>query len=127
MRNSSKLLALGLVLFLGACSAAEGDFLKKVENKTAYLGTDATGDNMGTFSADGKTLGEGDGKMTFVEASDDSTATYKGGDAAVKLEVVYSFKTSDGKSGTMAVTSYKVDGKEMATDEDKKPEPIFLK
>ena len=55
MKNSSKLLALGLVLFLGACSAAEGDFLKKVENKTMVDSTQSAL-SFGTFSADGKSI-----------------------------------------------------------------------
>ena len=55
MKNSSKLLALGLVLFLGACSLSAEDtaFLDRVKGKTAY--EEATHDTkVGVFSSDGK-------------------------------------------------------------------------
>ena len=103
MKNSSKLLGLGLVLFLGACSAAEGDFLKKVEGKTAFFDAAHT-EEFAKFSADGKSFGA-DPAATFVEATDDSTATYSltipadGTDPAQKI--VVTITTADGVTGTM--------------------------
>ena len=98
MKKSILSIALGLVLFLGACSVAEGKFLDKVKGKTVYeAATMLPADEIGTFSADGKTFGE---VYTFVEASDADTATYSytyGG-----MSVTYTIKTADGKSGSMS-------------------------
>ena len=101
MKNSSKLLALGLVLFLGACSAAEGDFLKKVEGKTAYNDAAYT-QEIFTFSSDGKSSGDGENSpiFTFVEASDADTATYTFSENGQKMTTT--IKTTDGKTGSMS-------------------------
>ena len=100
MKNSSKLLALGLVLFLGACSATEGDFLKKVEGKTAYSDGAYT-QEMFAFSSDGKSYGDGENspKFTFVEASDADTATYTFSEDGQNMTMT--IKTTDGKTGSM--------------------------
>ena len=114
MNISSKSLGLGLVLFLGACSVTEGKFLENVKGKTMYADAKMTTECLiGTFSADGKTFGDNitSPKFTFVEASDDSTATYSYTTPAVglapEMKMVYTIKTTDGKTGTMSIT---VDG-----------------
>ena len=85
---------LSMLFVLGACSAAaEGDFLKKVEGKTVYITVAGNEQEAGKFSADGKTYLN---MYNFVEASDDSTATYK------YDTYVLTIKTTDGKSGTIA-------------------------
>ena len=101
MKNSSKLLALGLVLFLGACSAAEGDFLKKVEGKTAYAleaMTDVS--KIGSFSSNGKeftpVIGE---KVTFSKADGENTADYTV--TVSGTEYIYTITTTDGKTGSL--------------------------
>ena len=94
MKNSLQLLALGLVLFLGACSTTEGDFLKKVEGKTMYYeASPATA--VGAFSSDGKKLAL---VYNFVSASDENTATYAATFTAGKDTIT--IVTSDGKTGT---------------------------
>ncbi len=102
MKNSSKLLALGLVLFLGACSAAEGDFLKKVEGKTAYSSETTQNDNtkVGTFSSDGKTFTFSGFSLKFDKATDDSTADYTASIAG--QSVTYVIKTTDGKKANIS-------------------------
>ena len=96
MKNSSKLLALGLVLFLGACSAAEGDFLKKVEGKTAYADKDFAS-KIGAFSSDGKKLTiEGAPEAgVFSKAIDENSAEY------TLTGTILTLMTTDGKTGTM--------------------------
>ena len=101
MQRSSKLLALGLVLFLGACSVAEGKFLEKVSGKTMSDGTD----DMGKFSSDGKTFGDATFAITFTEATDENTGIYSGKDGGTPIS--YTIKTTDGKTGTMTL---KLDG-----------------
>ena len=96
MKNSSKLLALGLVLFLGACSAAEGDFLKKVEGKTA---DEATTIAFGSFSSNGKEFSMDTGndtvaKAKFVKATDENTAEYSYQASTLIITTV------DGETGT---------------------------
>ena len=101
MRNSSKLLALGLVLFLGACSAAEGDFLKKVEGKTAYADKDYAS-KIGAFSSDGKKFtpeGSVGQAVTFSKATDENTADYTV--TISGTEYVYTITTTDGKTGSV--------------------------
>ena len=98
MKNSLQLLALGLVLFLGACSVTETNedkFLNKVKGKTAYNSKTTQDDTtaMGTFSADGKDF---DGSV-FVNATDDNTGKYKGSST-----VTYIIKTTDGITGTLS-------------------------
>ena len=111
MKNSSKLLGLGLVLFLGACSAAEGDFLKKVEGKTA---SNVATDNqpasvIGKFSTDGKTFSQGEATMTFSEATDENTGLYTG---TMEGETFgYTFKTTDGATGTFFQTGFEAESK----------------
>ena len=104
MQRSSKLLALGLVLFLGACSVAEGKFLDKVSGKTMSDGTD----DMGKFSSDGKTFGTGADAMTFTEATDENTGIYSGKDGTDVY--TYTFKTTDGETGTVLMPGETVAG-----------------
>ena len=109
MRNSSKLLALGLVLFLGACSLSAEDegFLGKVKGKTAY-GNATTQDDttkIGTFNSDGKefTPVSPGQKVTFDGTTDANTAKY-----AVTVsgtEYVYTITTADGKTGSVKAGS----------------------
>ena len=108
MKNSSKLLALGLVLFLGACSAAEGDFLKKVEGKTAYSSetTQNDGTKVGTFSSDGKTFTFAGLSLKFDKATDDSTADYT--ISVAGQSATYVIKTTDGKTGNITTTGVDV-------------------
>ena len=101
MKNSSKLLALGLVLFLGACSAAEGDFLAKVQGKTVA-------EMQQKFSADGKTFGEAPYAFKFTEATDENTGSYT---LTVEGQTsTYTFTTTDGKTGTILMTGETVPG-----------------
>ena len=106
MKNSSKLLALGLVLFLGACSAAEGDFLKKVEGKTAYS-SETTQDETtltGTFSKDGKEFKYElfiSITLKFDKVIDDSTATYTV--TMLGQTATYAITTTDGKKGSINI------------------------
>ena len=82
MKKTTQLLALGLVLFLGACSVTEekteDKFLDKVKGKTAY--ENATYETKyGTFTADGKkfTLNDTDNPvLTFVKATDENNGEY---------------------------------------------------
>ena len=101
MQRSSKLLALGLVLFLGACSVAEGKFLDKVSGKTVV-------ELAQKFSADGKTFGTGAEILTFTEATDENTGIYSGKDGTDVY--TYTFKTTDGKTGTVLVPGETVAG-----------------
>ena len=87
MKNSLQLLALGLVLFLGACSNGEpnGDkdtvtsptietkFLDKVKGKK-FVNTGTIIIERGEFSEDGRSL---DISYKFVEASDENTGKYQ--------------------------------------------------
>ena len=100
MKNSSisKLLVLGLVLFLGACSAAKGSFLKKVEWKFMFSDAEYT-KYVGGFNSDGKKL---DG-YTFLEASDEHTGKYEKIDKRVTLTMIV--KTTDGKTGSVTTSS----------------------
>lgn len=100
MKNLLQVLALGLVLFLGACSTAEGSFLKKVESKTAYSDKTMTeGSKIGSFSSDGKefTSEEYIGyKAIFKNAIDENTAEYSV--TVSGKEYIYTLKTTDGKT-----------------------------
>ena len=100
MKNTTQLLALGLVLFLGSCSTMEENFLDKVANKTAYDDATLTADanNYGTFSSDGKkfTLNDIDNPVfTFVKSTDENNGEYKDPDG-----IPLTFTTSDGKTGS---------------------------
>ena len=131
MKKSSLLLALGLVLFLGACSTMEEDFLNKVQGKTAYRAANQT-QAIGTFSSNGKKLINNVETLNYVKMIDDTTASYtvsipaEGSDPASTR--TYSIATSDGNTGTMTMTTYIV-GDEDSTDNEnlKKPQPIWLK
>ena len=101
MKNTTQLLALGLVLFLGSCSTMEENFLDKVANKTAYDDATLTADanNYGTFSPDGKkfTLNDTDNpEFTFVKSTDENNGEYKFSDGSL-----ITFTTSDGKTGSV--------------------------
>ena len=105
MKNSLQLLALGLVLFLGACSTTEDNFVKKIEGKSVYTDEAMLHEN-GTFSSDGKkfTINEPSNPvMTLVEASDDNTAKYEGKDGSDTF--TYTFTTTDGKTGFLDISS----------------------
>ena len=102
MKNSLQLLALGLVLFLGACSVTEktteDKFLDKIKDKTAYENA-TTQDNTtkyGTFTADGKTFtfSDGSGVLPFVKATDENTGEYALGTDTLTIT------TSDGITGS---------------------------
>ena len=99
MKNTTQLLALGLILFLGACTATEGNFLDKIKGKTAY--EQATYETKyGTFDADGKKFilndaTEGNPVLTFVKATDENNGEYKDPDGSL-----ITFTTSDGKTGS---------------------------
>ena len=122
MKNSLQLLALGLVLFLGACSngepngdkdtvtppivtppPAEVDFLKKIQGKTVY--NNATTQNLttlvGTFNSDGKVfvLTSPVSIYTFVKATDENTAIYE--TTKNETKTTLTFTTTDGKSGSI--------------------------
>ena len=127
MKNSLQLLGLGLVLFLGACSATEGDFLKKVENKTVTTVATDLNSKMGKFSADGKIFSDDGtdlvGAFKFDKASDDSSATYTATTAAPAMSKTFSIQTSDGTTGIYTLTAHTVDGKDQnipATEKNKK-------
>ena len=122
MKNSLQLLALGLVLFLGACSNGEPNsdkdpvtptppvtpptietkFLDKIKGKTVYDHATSTSsaNKFGTFSADGQKFtwnspGEGNPIMTFLKASDENNGEYIiDGNTLV-------FTTIDGKTGSI--------------------------
>ena len=100
MKNSSKLLALGLILFLGACSLVDDKFLDKVKGKTAHVrGTNV---EIGTFSSNGKRFDwvvspAGDPTMIFIEASDENTAKYRLPDGSIST-----IKMADGKMGDIS-------------------------
>ena len=109
MRNSSKLLALGLVLFLGACSLSAEDeaFLGKVKGKTAYSSETTQDDStkIGAFNADGKEFTPLSPRpaVTFDGTTDANTAKY-----AVTVsgtEYVYTITTADGKTGSVKAGS----------------------
>ncbi len=108
MKNSSKLLALGLVLFLGACSLSAEDegFLGKVKGKTAYSNATTQDDTskIGVFSADGKEFDPAIGEtVKFDGTTDANTAKY-----AVTVsgtELVYTITTADGKTGSVKAGS----------------------
>ena len=77
MKKTTQLLALGLVLFLGACSTTEktteDKFLDKVKGKKIT----STGVHIivrGEFSEDGRSLD----LSQFIEASDENTGKYQG-------------------------------------------------
>ena len=121
MKNSSKLLALGLVLFLGACSTTEDNFFQKVKNKTisqewTVIREDGSrgydGYTMGKFSTNGKLYYEGTFAMTFSKAIDTNTAIYIG----TFKEESYSLTvtTSNGFAGSIfgSTPSYLSDKKE---------------
>ena len=98
MRNSSKLLALGLVLFLGACSLSAEDtaFLDRVKGKTAYV--EATYDTkIGVFNSNGKEFAvEGAPEAAvFSKTTDANTAEYTLHGSPLTI------MTTDGKTGTM--------------------------
>ena len=73
MKNTTQLLALGLVLFLGSCSVVEDKFLDKVKGKK-FFSTAAATTVRGEFSGDGRSL---DISYKFVEASDENTGKYQ--------------------------------------------------
>ena len=117
MKNSLQLLALGLVLFLGACSNGEpnGDkdtvtpptietkFLDKVANKTAYdnATTQDETTKIGTFNANGKTFtfaDPGNPVFTFVTATDENKGEYVLD--TIPIPVLLTFTTSDGITGS---------------------------
>ena len=100
MKNTTQLIALGLILFLGSCTATEGNFLDKIKGKTAYDDPTLTADanNYGTFSPDGKkfTLNDPDNQeFTFVKSTDENNGEYKFSDGSL-----ITFTTSDGKTGS---------------------------
>ena len=105
--NSSKLLALSLVFFLGACSTTKDKFLEKVANKTVYNDASLT-DILGVFTGDGKKIEKkgADGtllaKYTFEEVIDDSTGRYEL--IQDKSKYSYFIKTSDGVTGTIGLS-----------------------
>lgn len=105
--NFSKLLALSLVLFLGACSTTEDNFFKKVINKTIY--DDVTQANsLGVFTSDGKKIEKRHTdetlllEYTFEEVIDDNTGRYEL--LQDKKKYSYIIKTSDGVTGTMGLS-----------------------
>ena len=101
MKNSSKLLALGLVLFLGSCSALKEEYLDKVKGKTMYNNIAQTGaDIIGTFNSDGKEITTGSELYEFIETEDGSTGKYEYEPAGF-LPYIFTIKTSDGKTGTL--------------------------
>ena len=101
MNISSKLLGLGLVLFLGACSVTEGKFLDKVKGKTASMLIGNA--EIGTFSEDGKKFtwktypGSGYEAMKFIEAIDENTATY-----SLSETQTSTIKMANGKMGNLS-------------------------
>ena len=99
MKNTTQLLALGLILFLGACTATEGNFLDKIKGKTAYEDATTQDDTtkIGIFSSDGRTFTFPDDPdvLTFVKASDENNGEYKLSDGTL-----LTFTTSDGKTGS---------------------------
>ena len=103
MKKSSKLLALGLILFLGACSLVDDKFLDKVKGKTANKVVIAPPDEpIGTFSSNGKSFDwvvspAGDPTMIFIEASDENTAKYRLPDGSIST-----IKMADGKMGDIS-------------------------
>ena len=111
MKNSLQLLALGLVLFLGACSVSPDAFLESVKGKTMYsAATMLPANEMGTVSADGKTfIG-----LKFVEMVDATTGSYtmsgKNGDDTISH--TRSIHTTDGKTGTLTHTAYTLNGED---------------
>lgn len=100
MKNSLQLLALGLVLFLGACSVSPDTFLAKVKGKTMVDSAESAA-SYGTFSTDGKTITiEGSPTAyTFKEVTDDNTGVYEISD----LEAIVT--TSDGKTGILKLAT----------------------
>ena len=105
MKNSSKLLALGLVLFLGSCSALKEEYLDKVKGKSMYSASDTLQTSfLGTFDSKGKELQLGNILFEFVETEDGTAGTYEfkleGTDSAITRVI----STSDGISGTMQQT-----------------------
>ena len=130
MKNSLPLLALGVILFLWACSTTkeddtpistpdspttpltvsidELDFLKKVQDKIAYahatIQNDAT--KLGTFSADGKSfvssglVGSAD-ILTLEEVIDLNTVRYTFIDPSDNNKIhTFTMFTLDGITGT---------------------------
>ena len=77
MKKTTQLLALGLVLFLGACSVTEekteDKFLDKVKGEK-FFSTAAATTVRGEFSEDGRSL---DIAYKFVEATDENTGKYQ--------------------------------------------------
>ena len=121
MKNPSQLLSLGLILFLGAWTTIEDEFLQKVKNKTisqewTIIREDGSrgydGYTMGKFSANGKLYYEGTFSMTFSEATDTNTAIYIGTFKGESYSLTIT--TSDGVSGSIFGTtpSYLSDKKE---------------
>ncbi len=126
MKKSSLLLALGLVLFLGACSTMEEDFLNKVQGKTAYRAANQTL-AIGTFSSNGKKLINNADTFNYVKMIDDTTASYTSSIPADKTTITYSIATSDGNTGTVSYTTHIVAGEDTISEALKKPQPIWLK
>ena len=112
MKNSLKLLALGLVLFLGACATvveepAEVDptgFLGKVLNKTMFMDAGLT-QTKGAFSEDGKIFTIPNTVPTvfvFTKSSGPNSATYETviTEEAPIMQTITVY-TVDGVSGTL--------------------------
>ena len=100
MKNTTQLLALGLVLFLGSCSVVEDKFLDKVKGKKFF--STATGPTVrGEFSEDGRSL---DIYYKFVEASDESTGKYQ-----AKLDA------NNNNNPVMVTSTIKITGAETLT------------
>ena len=112
MKNSLKLLALGLVLFLGACATvieepAEVDptgFLGKVLNKTMFMDAGLT-QTKGAFSEDGKSFTIPNTVPTvfvFTKSSGPNSATYETviTEEAPIMQTITVY-TVDGVSGTL--------------------------
>ena len=119
MKNSLQLLALGLVLFLGACSVSPDAFLESVKGKTMYTDVAMT-EEFGVFSADGKDFAG----AKFDKMLDDTTASYI--QTSGTISTTASIQTTDGKKGTYSVTAVTIDGKDQPIPDAAKNTPIYL-
>lgn len=99
LRNTA---LLGMLFVLGACSVAEGKFLKKVEGKTMRV--KVSDDLVGSFTSDGKTFTldssySTDGTawdLKLDKVTDENTAIYTV--EGIGQELI--FTTTEGKTGS---------------------------
>ena len=132
MRNSLKLLALGLVLFLEACSVSPDAFLENVKGKTVYETEEMSAESkIGTFSADSKIFDREILDLDFIKATSTDTAVYEisgykisGYEEGATFKTIFTFTTTDGKTGKVT-TSITIDGKEQP--DSVKDKPIWFK